>query len=327
LSVATCLFCGAGNQSDVVEYGRNPNEKGWPEEHCFKGKLIVLCSHCGGGFLEDAPDDDEIAGFYEAVYRRSGDGSVPRISDLHEFSPRFLSQVVYLKSFIPLPDGMRILEIGPNVVSALPSLSLLCRPHYFYFDQLDSTIIGYFGGNRLGAYATPGAIDTHFAGDKLDLIYASHSVEHLNPRSVDDLFAALGAALRSGGHMFIEVPYDLGGEEIYPPHTLFFTPESLRQFMMQHGFEVVDLAMWEADGSRQPNAPISPGARTCSSMRPRPGVASRLKCVLRQSMLGIPALERALRPLRVRRGLPRALRALPTPYDPRPYIRVIGRKA
>jgi hypothetical protein len=282
---------------------------------------------CGGGFLKAPPSDDEIAVFYEEVYRGTGGGRLPRVEDLHEFSPRFLSQAVYLKSFVPLADGTNILEIGPNVISALPSLSLFCRPNYRYFDQLDSPVIKYFGGTRVGAYAGPDAIKEHFGGGKLDLVYASHSVEHLNPGSVDALFGALREALRKGGHLFIEVPFDLSNEEIFPPHTLFFTSESMRLFLMRHGFEVIDLAVWGKDDSKAQNATSAPSGASARSGNVQPPSANRLKAFVRKMLLGVPAVERALRPLRVRRGLPKALHALPTPYDPRPYIRVIGRKA
>ncbi len=321
-----CLFCNAPAPFAVRDYDRNPAQDNWPPGHCFEGKSIAICQRCGGGFVAEPMRDEDIAAFYDALYRPPHARIAPAVSDLHEFSPRFLSQVLYLKSFVALTDGMRVLEIGPNAVSALPTLLLFCRPRYHYYDQVESPIIRRHGGQRLGNYASGTAIMEHFGAGRLDLVYTSHSVEHLNPNSLHELFESIAKALRRSGHVFVEVPFDLGNDAIYPPHTLFFTLESLRQLLERHGFRIMDLAAW---GTRERDeataAAAEPSLNSGCSGVPAPA-RRRLKERLRRYVLGVPFLEKRLRTLRLRRGLARALRSLPTPYDSRPFIRVIGQK-
>ena len=320
-----CLFCNAPGPFGKREYGQRPTAANWPARHCFEHKSIDLCHHCGGGFVSESMSDDEIDSFYAELYRHSAPAAIPDISNLHELSPRFFSQVLYLKSFVPLVDGMRVLELGPNVVSALPALSVFCRPRYYYYDQLESRIIRYFGGQRLGAYANAADIVEQIGSGQLDLVYASHSVEHLNPGSLDELFDGIGKALRPNGNIFLEVPFDLRNDAIYPPHTLFFTPDSLQHFLQRRGFEIVDLTAWQTSARRSGHQPVRDSARGHDG-RSKPAFLQRLKSGLRRSVLSIPFLERTLRSTRLRRGLARTLQNIPTPYDSRPFIRAIGRK-
>jgi SAM-dependent methyltransferase len=269
--------------------------------------------------------DDAIASFYAELYGHLGPASNPDVSDLHELSPRFFTQAQYLKSFVTLFDGMHVLELGPNVVSALPALSLFCRPRYYYYDQVESPIIRYFGGQRLGAFADAASIVEEIGASQLDLVFASHSVEHLNPASLNELFDGMSRVLRTNGHIFVEVPFDLRNDAIYPPHTLFFTPASLQHLLQRHGFEIIDLTAWQTSVQRTEYQEMRDSA-VCHDGRPESAFLQRLKSSLRRWLLGIPFFERRLRRARLRRGLARALRNIPTPYDSRPFIRAIGRK-
>ena len=270
--------------------------------------------------------DDDISTFYSSIYdaRHVEGASGPQ--DLNELNARFLSQSLYLKSFVDLRDGMRVLELGPNVVSALPALSLFCRPRYFYFEQVDSEIISSYGGKRLGSYASGAEIVRRVGRGGLDLVYASHSLEHVNPAGLTELIEGVAAAIAPGGHFFFEVPDDLSVNMLLVPHTLFFTEASILHLLARREFEVVNLARWGKRGKLQESssAIADDPANTTSRGPLRP--TSGLRSVVRNVVFGIPFVAKAVRPLRLQRGLMRALRQLSTPYESTPYFRVIARK-
>jgi hypothetical protein len=323
--IAACVFCSSKAPMESRDYGtpRIPKGVTWPTSHCFQGKSLAVCAECRGAFVRQPMQDEDISAFYSAIYdpraRRP-----PRVSDFHELNARFLSQALYLKTFLDLRDGTRILELGPNLVSALPALSLFCRPRYYYFDQVDSEIISRYGGKRLGPYASGAEIVRKCGREQLDLVYASHSLEHVNPSNLGELLEGAFTALAPGGHFFFEVPDDLSINLLLVPHTLFFTEASMRQLLARHGFEIVNLAHWGGMPTRagvaQPDSDIS----VSPSNRVSP--PGNLRAALRNLLLGIPFVERMVRPLRLQRGLMLAMKRLPTPYEPTPYFRVIARK-
>ena len=320
-----CVFCGAEKPFSQRTYDKRSVPHGWPRFHCFENKTIAICSQCGGGFVYEAMNEEDISSFYSAIYAARGNTNAPRLGDFHELTPRFFSQSLYVKSFINLRDGMRILELGPNIVSALPALSLFCRPRYYYFDQVDSPIIAHYGGRRLGAYASGEEIVRHVGKSGLDLVYASHSLEHVNPGSLEELVRGISTAIGPGGHLFFEVPDDLSINKLLVPHTLFFTEASILRLLVRHNFEIVNLARWGEAGGRKGSSevPTDPEqAKARGSAPPSSGITSTIRNVV----LGIPFIEKAIRPLRLQRGLMLALRRLPTPYGLTPYFRVIARR-
>jgi hypothetical protein len=315
-SLERCIFCLHPGPFAMQAYGGKDEPAHWPKTHCFQGKQVALCPGCGGGFVHPAMSDAEISAFYSAVYAgRQHSGSAER-ERLHELTERFLSQALYLKSFIDLRDGLRVLEFGPNVVSALPALSLFCAPDYRYFDQVESPIIASYGGRRLGPYASGAEVLRQVGADGLDLVYGSHSLEHVNPASLDELFAGLSAVTAPGGHMFFEVPDDLAIQLLWVPHTLFFTRESLARLLERHGFEIVHAGRW---GTAKAATPLhySPHSAT-----PKPS----FKGALRRILLNLPVLGPALRRQSLQRGLMAALKRIRTPYEATPYFRVVARK-
>jgi hypothetical protein len=315
-SLERCVFCAHPGPFAMQAYGGKDEPAHWPETHCFKGKQVALCPGCGGGFVHPAMTDAGISAFYAAVYTERQDSGSTERDRLHELTARFLSQALYLKSFIDLRDGLRVLEFGPNVVSALPALSLFCTPDYRYFDQVESPIIASYGGRRLGAYASGAEVLRQVGAGGLDLVYGSHSLEHVNPASLDELFAGLSAATARGGHMFFEVPDDLAIRLLWVPHTLFFTRESLVRLLERHGFEIVHAGRWGTANA------AAPSQYAPHSMAPKP----TLKGALRRTLLNLPVLGPALRRRSLQRGLADALKRIRTPYESTPYFRVVARK-
>lgn len=323
--LVSCIFCLATESLTSRQYGvaELPEGVTWPSSHCFQGKTLAVCSHCGGAFVHERMKDEDISAFYSAIYDARHVGRAPKMTDLNELNARFFSQSLYLKTFIHLKDGMRVLELGPNVVSSLPALSLFCRPEYHYFDQVDSTIIARYGGRRLGSYASGAEIVRKLGEDSLDLVYASHSLEHVNPSSLDELVKGVSSAIVPGGHFFFEVPDDLSINIVLVPHTLFFTEVSLRMLLERHGFEIVHLGRWGSPAGASPAHAARPDCMVDIGVSRR---GSLIKDLLRRMLHAMPFLEKSVRPLRLQRALMLTLRTLPTPYESTPFFRVIARK-
>jgi hypothetical protein len=324
-TINSCLSC-EGTILNFREYDENPmsGKARWPKEHCFSNKKIAVCSDCGFGFTYEYLSDDEISEFYNNVYSSShASDNAPRVSSLNELTPRFFSQTLYLNSNIDLYDGIRVLEIGPNQVSALPAMNLFCKPQYSYYDQLEWPIIKSHGGRCLGSYASGDRILKDFSENSLDLVYSSHSLEHINPSALEDMFDAFSHVITSGGYLFFEVPDDYLFELLGPPHTLFFTKNSIKKLVKRHGFDIVNLSHWDG-GARFNKNNIDSDENSIQVIEKN--IASRLRSVFRKIILNNESIARIIKPFRLRRALPKALRNIPNPYDSVPYYRVLAKK-
>lgn len=329
MNIEQCPCCGHAAEFRSVPYDRNPSEHKWTY-NCFTGKSLAACPACGSFFTRDNISDKELSEFYGSLYRGTSAEPVDA-TGLYEFYPRFFSQALFLTTQINLQDGMRILEIGPNQVSALPAISLFCSPAYCYFEQYEFPVIKQYGGKWLGQYFSQEYIDKQAREDKFDLVLMSHSLEHVNPSSLHDTIRSLHAVLENNGHLFIEVPDQINGAKP-PPHTLFFTIEGLIALLEGEGFRIT--GMQAIDGGvpqRYAHAQQGNVAGGNSSL------------LLRLYQKGIRFLARLLqrfihwsansyfmlkffRPTVLRLILQDKLKELEVPYSPMPYLRVVARK-
>lgn len=320
--IKNCPYCLNQGLSHTVPFMVEDMAPGlvWPE----KSKTIAFCANCRGGYAHEVLSDSEISDFYASVYLKEKK-QAPSITSpyaLNELTPRFFSQVMFLKAHLPLENGTKVLEIGPNEVSALPALCLFSKPEYYYFDQFESQIIAHHGGQRLGNYASPEAIRVQILENSLGLIYGSHSFEHLNPFTVEGLFRAFAFALRPGGTLFFEVPDDITHGCYLPPHTLFFSAGAIEALLRRTGFEVVVCSHFDG-GARyvRPSRADAPKAVTPSQ------TAQPWKQRLLQVLMSSERIAAAMKPYRLKKALPQSLKSIDTPYEPSPYFRVIARKA
>ena len=150
MMVEKCPCCGNENGFNSVPYDVNPSEHKW-SYNCFSDKSLSVCAVCGTYFTREIILDDELNEFYSNIFDGQEDVGFNPL-DKFEFTPRFLSQVLFLKTHLELFDGIKVLEIGPNSTGVLPTLLLFCKPLYYYFEQSEYPAITYFGGKRLGEY-------------------------------------------------------------------------------------------------------------------------------------------------------------------------------
>lgn len=312
-----CPCCGNAEQLTTTAYDKNPGEEQW-SYNCFADKTLSSCPTCGSFFTREALKEEELNQFYNSLYSEIDSGSV-KINRLHEFNPRYFSQVLYLNSHVDLFDGIRILEIGPNQVSALPSYSLFCQPVFCYFEQYEFPIIQHFGGKKLGEYFSKRYIENQNNADKFDVIHMSHSLEHINPSSLSDVISSIHTALKDKGALFIEVPDQLAGVKP-PPHTLFFSLKGLTVLLEKAGFKITGLQTVASPISQQAAQHINNG-----QIKKRTLLSLLTKCAIGVGNR-IPLLMRCCRPLFQRLALVDQMQALRVPYSEISYLRIVAKK-
>jgi SAM-dependent methyltransferase len=330
MSIGSCPCCGFSAEFRSVPYDRNPNEDKWTY-NCFAGKSLAACPSCGSYFTREILSDNELNEFYGNLYQGRSVAALD-LTDRYEFTPRFFSQALFLKTQVNLHDGIRILEIGPNQVSALPAMSLFCKPAYYYFEQYEFPIIEHYGGERLGPYFPREYIDGQAKAGKFDLVLMSHSLEHVNPSGLHDTIKSIHAVLEDGGHLFIEVPDQINGAKP-PPHTLFFTIEGLKALLESEGFRVTGMQSIDDRPSGQ-HALAPSGERAVRTGEPFLAMIIRKSFGLcsRITRKGIglfsrnPSMMQSLRPILLRQELQERLKKLGVPYSQIPYLRVVAKK-
>ena len=240
-----CKICNQKESAKpYLDYVKSPTI---PDELCvdtFTEKKIYNCESCESCFVYPSIDNDELDNFYLTLYK----GYPQKINIYHRLLPhfngRYFSQVHYLKNFIDMPHCMQVLEIGSNITSVLPALSLLSHKiDFYYFDQVESPIIKKFGGKRVGSFAKPESISKKFRENSLDLIHMSHTLEHINPSGLQNMIKKCARTLKERGYIFIEVPFQLELKNFYPPHTLFFSTKGLSTLFESIGFKIIDLQL------------------------------------------------------------------------------------
>jgi hypothetical protein len=315
--------CNICNQKEsakpYLDYVKSPTI---PEDVCvdtFTEKKIYICESCESCFVYPSINNDELDDFYLTLYK----GYPQKISLYHRLMPhsngRYFSQVLYLKNFLDMSQCMQVLEIGSNITSLLPALSLLSNKiDFHYFDQVESPIIKKFGGKRVGSFAEPESISKKFRENSLDLIHMSHTLEHINPSSLQNMLKKCVRTLKVRGYIFIEVPFQLELENFYPPHTLFFSTKGLSTLFEGIGFKIIDLQLYNSskamtDRKNEDKKNPVPIIRKLNHLKTR---ILKLFLII---FLKVPAVVKFLLKLNYLSEV--------TSHDHRPFIRLLAQKA
>lgn len=311
-----CYICGVGKiANNTQSIGLQEFSFNWPDEHCFQEKNICFCQSCGSGMLLEKISDEELSSLYQKSYASLNYGKLSKAEIFQAaFYPRYVSLSLYLNSIVELQDNIEVLEIGSNIVSIAPALSHFVNHSFYYYDQMESPIISAYGGHRLGTFFSNSTIpDKQF-----DLIVSSHSLEHINPSSLDDFIRNIKSVLKSNGVFLVEVPNDVDRSEFTAPHTLFFTLGGLTAMFERHGFEVV--SQFKSDQSDF----IGVGENKPMSRK----LLIRALISLVYSTLSVTNLKFKSWPRRLleRYILGRQVSKMRSKYDSRPFIRIIVRK-
>ena len=73
----------------------------------------------------------------------------------------------------------------------------------------------------------------------VDLIWMSHSLEHIFPDDLKKVLSSFHKALNKNGKIFIEIPNDVQMKTFNVPHTLFFNRVSLSKLFGQLNFKII----------------------------------------------------------------------------------------
>ncbi len=317
-----CPVCDAST-NDAMEYPYHRNEANIHlprSSSCFDGTSVFVCQSCKTGFTAQVLKNEEIDSYYAKMYESITQEAKKSLAHtaFPELNARFLSQCFFLKSFVDLKDGIKILEIGSSSAGALPALSLFCRPRYFYFDNIESKIIKSYGGERLGNFATEAELRKKIPPASIDLIYMSHSLEHINPIELGSFLSAIVKILTPGGVFFAEVPDELPAEgetSFMAPHTLFFNASSLEKLFSRFGLTPKIISQFGV-----------PTAKTHAAILQAPCEGHNVRRSLKLRAIESAVGRKIVRWVLYDRLVRGAFRNLRTPYSPIPYLRIIGVK-
>tara|TARA_B100000965_G_scaffold406839_1_gene449448 strand:- start:15978 stop:16904 length:927 start_codon:yes stop_codon:yes gene_type:complete len=203
-------------------------------------KEILSCLDCGLVFCANI-SIVELDNYYKAVNSFLDDENQKEKSKIKNenwapFNSRFFSQFMYFKQYVGLDKISSVLEIGPSSQGILPTIKFFKKKiKYYFIDQINSKSMIKNGGIHIGTYFDPEKINL----PSVNLIWMSHSLEHIHPDLFINTLKKIYEALSIGGIFFIEVPDNLKEKKFYFPHTLFFYEKTLTNILKKNGFKII----------------------------------------------------------------------------------------
>jgi SAM-dependent methyltransferase len=208
----------------------------------FRMAVVFYCRHCGTGSVPGA--DDLLSGYYESEYANSNrkDRSMDPAEYFHQEYPepgygryfaRAKTQIAALQKHSAVFN--RVLDYGSGPGYLLFE-SKAKQPFAVELDGQSDKYLEYLGATKLD----PNNLGT----ETMDVIVASHVVEHFTHTNLDINLGSMANALAPGGLLLIEVPQ--GGHSFsildtkQDPHTFFFTPEGIYRSIERQGIEILD---------------------------------------------------------------------------------------
>lgn len=202
----------------------------------FSSLHTAWCTRCGSGYAENA--EAVIDEYYNSDYGAARD-------DRHVSPAEFFNPSVKNGYFHRAWSHVRILkEAGAAYQSvvdfgaghgAFLHVSGAAQKFAIEPDAHCQPYLDHIGAERI----TLDSIEEN----SVDLVYSSHSVEHLTHKTLNHTVEKLIAALRVGGHMLVEVPPGMFTRCLYrgdqDPHTLFFSPEGIREVLRRDDTVIV----------------------------------------------------------------------------------------
>ena len=207
------------------------------------GYEVVVCGRCGCGYADGIPDQAAFDQYYRDMskYEYSQRGGAES-----EFDRRRLALIAdIVAAHLPSPD-LRILDVGcasgrllanlrdrgcPNVTGLDPSPACAAAAARLYSIDVRTTTLA-------------GIAQT---GEQFDVIILVGVLEHL--RDLEGAFAQLRSLLSPSGLLYVEVPdvtafadwTNAPYQDFSTEHINFFSPVSLTNLMLRHGFARVFL--------------------------------------------------------------------------------------
>ncbi len=228
----TCPVCNK-KEKLLEKYKYKVPDTAAKEKFFKKNYRILSCEVCKISFGQGMKQK-ELDNYYSYIYEDIHD----KENNFKEFNSRFFSQALYYINHSTLSENIKVLEVGPNIQGILPTLKIFQKKIiYYYFDQVEikhkfDNII------KLGDYYDP--VKTQLP--KIDLIWMSHTLEHIYPDDLVNIVKSYHGALNEGGKIFIEIPNDVLNKTFNYPHTLFFEKEGLTKLFEDLKFKVISIS-------------------------------------------------------------------------------------
>lgn len=234
-----CIFCNEIILDNIFFYKENPNISSKILADLNLNNLkINTCENCKISYCPSVTEN-QLSNLYKKIFAGI---NIKKETELNKtfsgINSRFMSQVIYFMNHSKLFENIRILEIGPNQYGIVPTIRVFQKKFkYFYYDNLEiqsdhDDII------KLGNYWNP------FTNKlpKIDLIWMSHSLEHIIPNHLTHIIKSFYNALSEGGKIFIEIPNDIENKNFNMPHTLFFEVEGLTKLFKDNKFKIISIS-------------------------------------------------------------------------------------
>jgi SAM-dependent methyltransferase len=293
-----CPICGSGARRVFFHQEFAAVDQGT----LVTGYDVVACEGCGGGYADGIPDQRAFDRYYRDMskYEYAQRGGAES-----EYDSRRLTLIAeIIAPYLQSPD-VRILDVGcasgrllanlrdrgfANVTGLDPSPACAAAAGRLYSIDVRTMTLGAIAGT----------------GERFDVVIMVGVLEHL--RDLEIAFEHLRALLSPAGLLYVEVP-DVTGFADWPnapyqdfstEHINFFSPTSLSNLMLRHGFARVFLDRNHRDQSYRTvmsnlsavyrKEPVSSRA----DMQFDPDTATGLERYLAQSAAGDERLRAAI---------------------------------
>ena len=205
---------------------------------------VYKCADCGLGFLDPRPDQDELQDLYKNDYFSSHYDEGLKVDSL-EMKRRISQEDHRIKFFRNLKRHGKVLDIGCGMGYFLYA----CRKHGYEVEGQDvSGDSASYVRSELKIPVTTGQIEEIDIGDNsMDIITMWHALEH-TPDPRKHLKKAWNW-LKPDGLLIVDVPnhegmdakkmWDKWNGWSLPYHLYHFTPDTLTDMLLQHGFRTV----------------------------------------------------------------------------------------
>ncbi len=238
-----CSVCGECLNGELIPY----NNGNFSDAHLFQTKNIVFCNSCGFGEINEDVDSQALNKFYATTYREPGTDlhiDFSRDKEPSSFDPRSFAQLSLAATYCAQDVVKSFLDIGPGIGKSFSVAKSIFDVEENIALELSAGASAYFA--KAYNAKTYGSLSDYLSqvGFKADVVLASHSLEHFDFQSCQEMLSELIEAKKSSTKFVIEVPnvdlrYHRGLRSYDAPHLLFFSKQSLEFFLKKIGFEIL----------------------------------------------------------------------------------------